>query len=132
MPHSLNIPRFLYPSIINENLFCYPFLLIRNILLKTFISLSLGAQTHTFLLGLLTRSGFFFLFTYRIYKFINLYLSVYQPTIYLFSWLASKLPTYQFSSVTQSCLTLCNPMNRSTPGLPVHHQLLEFIQTHVH
>ena len=31
----------------------------------------------------------------------------------------------QFSSVTQSCLTLCDPMNRSTPGLPVHHQLLE-------
>ena len=38
----------------------------------------------------------------------------------------------QFSSVTQSCLTLCNPMNRSTPGLPVHHQLPEFTQTHVH
>ena len=37
----------------------------------------------------------------------------------------------QFSSVTQSCLTLCNPMNCSTPGLPVHHQLLEFTQTHV-
>ena len=32
----------------------------------------------------------------------------------------------QFSSVSQSCLTLCNPMNRSTPGLPVHHQLLGF------
>ena len=39
---------------------------------------------------------------------------------------------YQFSSVTQSCPTLCNPMNRSTPGLPVHHQLPEFTQTHVH
>ena len=38
----------------------------------------------------------------------------------------------QFSSVTQSCLTRCNPMNRSTPGLPVHHQLLEFTQTLVH
>ena len=37
-----------------------------------------------------------------------------------------------FSSVAQSCPTLCNPMNRSTPGLPVHHQLLEFTQTHVH
>ena len=35
-------------------------------------------------------------------------------------------------SVTQSCPTLCNPMNRSTPGLPVHHQLPEFTQTHVH
>ena len=39
---------------------------------------------------------------------------------------------YQFSSVTQSCPTLCDPMNRSTPGLPVHHQLPEFTQTHVH
>ena len=38
----------------------------------------------------------------------------------------------QFSSVTQSCLTLCDPLNRSTPGLPVHHQLPEFTQTHVH
>ena len=38
----------------------------------------------------------------------------------------------QFSSVAQSCLTLCYPMNRSTPGPPVHHQLLEFTQTHVH
>ena len=38
----------------------------------------------------------------------------------------------QFSSVAQSCLTLCDPMNRSTPGLPVHHQLQEFTQTHVH
>ena len=35
-------------------------------------------------------------------------------------------------SVAQSCPTLCNPMNRSTPGLPVHHQLPEFTQTHVH
>ena len=38
---------------------------------------------------------------------------------------------YQFSSVTQSCPTLCDPMNCSMPGLPVHHQLPEFTQTHV-
>ena len=38
----------------------------------------------------------------------------------------------QFSSVAQSCLTLCDPMSRSTPGLPVHHQLPEFTQTCVH
>ena len=37
-----------------------------------------------------------------------------------------------FSSVAQVCLTLCNPMNCSTPGLPVHHKLLEFTQTHAH
>ena len=46
------------------------------------------------------------------------------------SWIAGSL--VQFSSVTQSCLTLCDPMNRSTPGLPVHYQLPEFIQTHFH
>ena len=38
----------------------------------------------------------------------------------------------QFSSVSQWCPTLCDPMNHSTPGLPVHHQLPEFTQTHVH
>ena len=38
----------------------------------------------------------------------------------------------QIRSVAQSCLTLCDPMNRSTPGLPVYHQLPEFTQTHVH
>ena len=38
----------------------------------------------------------------------------------------------QFSSVAQSCPTLCDPMNHSTPGLTVHHQLPEFTQTHVH
>ena len=38
----------------------------------------------------------------------------------------------QFSSVAQSCPTLCNPVNRSIPGLLVHHQLQEFTQTHVH
>ena len=38
----------------------------------------------------------------------------------------------QISSVTQSCLTLCDPMNCSTPGLPIYHQIVEFTQTHVH
>ena len=38
----------------------------------------------------------------------------------------------QFSSVTQSCPTLCDPMDCSTPGLPVHHQCLGFTQTHIH
>ena len=45
---------------------------------------------------------------------------------------AQKYTTNQFSSVAQLCLTLCDAMNRSTPGLPVHHQLPEFTQTHVH
>ena len=41
------------------------------------------------------------------------------------------LTTLQFSSVAQSCLTLCDPMNCSTPGLPIHHQLPELTQTHL-
>ena len=40
--------------------------------------------------------------------------------------------TFQFSSVAQSCLTLYDPINRNTPGFPVHHQLRKFTQTHVH
>ena len=45
---------------------------------------------------------------------------------------SGPISSVQFSSVSQSCLTLCDPMNRSTPGLPVHHQVPESTQTHVH
>ena len=47
-------------------------------------------------------------------------------------WEEWNTESYQFSLVTQSCLTLCDSMNHSMPGLPVHHQILEFIQIHVH
>ena len=47
------------------------------------------------------------------------------------SW-TKKTNSIQFSSVTQLCSTLCDPMDCITPGLPVHHQLLKLIQTHVH
>ena len=43
-----------------------------------------------------------------------------------------KIPGYQFRSVAQLCLTLCDPMDCSTPGFPVHHQLSELAQTHVY
>ena len=46
--------------------------------------------------------------------------------------LTISLISDQIRSVAQSCPTLCDPMNRSTPGLPVYHQLPEFTQTHVH
>ena len=48
------------------------------------------------------------------------------------TWETHNLYSVQFSSVTQSCPTLCDSMNHITPGLPVHHQLPEFTQTHVH
>ena len=51
----------------------------------------------------------------------------------LFTVILQSAPfPFQFSSVDQSCLTLCDPMNCSMPGLPVHHQLPEFTQTHIH
>ena len=65
-------------------------------------------------------------------------LDTYWPSPSLAGGLPPGLPkpdqfsTIQFSSVTQSCPTLCNPMNHSTPGLSVHHRFLEFTQTHVH
>ena len=48
------------------------------------------------------------------------------------SILGTSLSSVQFSSVAQSCPTLCDPVNHSTPGLPVHYQLPEFTQTHAH
>ena len=51
---------------------------------------------------------------------------------FLYSSALISIHSVQFSSVAQSCPTLCDPMNHSTPGLPVHHQLPEFTQTHVH
>ena len=47
-------------------------------------------------------------------------------------WLSNPTTGYKFSSVTESGLTLCDPMDYSTPGFPVHHQFLEPAQTHVH
>ena len=61
--------------------------------------------------------------------------SIYQsllPGVSPFRPFSVGLSSVQFSSVAQSCPTLCNPMNCSMPGLPVHHQLPEFTQTHVH
>ena len=49
-----------------------------------------------------------------------------------FPWRSVEVVSVQFSSVAQLCPTLCDPMNRSMPGLLVHHQLPEFTQTHVH
>ena len=58
--------------------------------------------------------------------------SLYLNSLYLEMLMSTKFFYFQFSSVTQSCPTLCNPMNCSTPGLPIHHQLSESTQNHVH
>ena len=61
---------------------------------------------------------------------------IYQPSLFFFAQLKCNRWLSQFSqlvnSLTQSCPTLCDSMNCSMPGLPVHHQLPEFTQTHVH
>ena len=61
----------------------------------------------------------------NVYKCMCVYVCVCINIIYIYV-------SVQFSSVVQSCPTLCDPMNRSTPGPPVHHQLPELTQTHVH
>ena len=51
---------------------------------------------------------------------------------YIIEIINVSLLSVQFSSISHLCPTLCDPMNHSMPGLPVHHQLLEFTQTRVH
>ena len=57
---------------------------------------------------------------------------IYQDSLLVLYVLSVQFSSVQFSSVAQSCPTLCDPINRSTPGLPVHYQLPEFAQTHAH
>ena len=64
-----------------------------------------------------------------IYLYIYRHIPI-HTAIYLY--IHCYIPTVQFSSVAQSCPTLCDPMNHSVPGLPVHQKLPEFIQTHAH
>ena len=64
---------------------------------------------------------------YKFYLNSNIF-----PIISVFTSSSSELISVQSSSLTQSCLTPCDPMNRSTPGLPVHHKLPEFTQTHAY
>ena len=62
--------------------------------------------------------------------FLNFVSSVVEKLLYTYICMYNTY--FQFRSVVQSCLTLCNPMDCSKPGLPVYHQLPEFTQTHVH
>ena len=61
-----------------------------------------------------------------------LYQLSHQGSFWVFVFIVPSSCELQFSSVAQSCPTVCDHMNRSTPGLPVHHQLPESTQTHVH
>ena len=97
--------------------YAYPWSLVSFCFLFLFVFFSLNQIFHFTSLPILisiSLKNYMILF-YRKKKFTS-----------VFQWFSSV------QSVAQSCLTLCDPMNRSTPGLPVHHQLLEFTQTHVH
>ena len=74
---------------------------------------------------------FFLIYFNDIYRFRYLSLVLLSLSL-LLSIFFVFLISVQFSSVARSCPTFCDPMNRSTPGLPVHHHLPEFTQTHVH
>ena len=67
----------------------------------------------------------------KLTQLLGVYLGGYQFPISVIGFYVN-CTSVQFSSVTQSCPTLCDPMSHSTPGLPVHHQLPEFTQTHIH
>ena len=72
---------------------------------------------------------------FRSFKIVDVKILLTSVSRFCKYWLWSSnwwFNWFQFSSVAQSCLTLCDPMDCSTPGLPVHHQLPEFTQTHVH
>ena len=79
----------------------------------------------------LSSSFFFsFLFLILIFKNLSFFLHLFLCLLYLLFF--SPCRSDQIRSVAQLCPTLCDPINHSTPGLPVHHQLPEFTQTHVH
>ena len=84
-------------------------------------------------------SGRLIYFNYQLYVPFNLLCSTFSPISLMklvLQWSLNLIhlthETVQFSSVAQPCSTLCNSMNHSTPGLPVHHQLPEFTQAHIH
>ena len=74
----------------------------------------------------------FFLYFLTLFFFFSLFSTFTNLNTTTASTVLSLPPLVQFSLVAQSCPTLCNPMDHSTPGLPVHHQLPEFTKTHVH
>ena len=103
----------------------------------TFKSLSVTAQPLTPMIHVPPKCKIHLLLSRNFQEIYPVTLSLENPKIPSFKLGSCVHETpacslFQFSSVTQSCPTLCDPMNCSTPGLPVHHQLPEFTQTHVH
>ena len=87
------------------------------------IKLNLGSQTHRIIKHLETMCWI---------KAHNSHSLPKWKLLFMHTSVSPSLTTHQYSSVAQSCLTLCDPMNHSMPGFHVHHQILEFTPTHVH
>ena len=92
------------------------------------VSITAACSKDVFILLTLTQ----FICPFKIDEQYTLLRFTLLQTILLRIFLYIYFGEHQFSSVTESCLTLCNPMDCSMPGFPVHHQLPELAQTHVH
>ena len=106
---------------------------------RTGVTLIVNKRAWKAVLGCNIRNNRMISVSFQHKPFKIILIQVYTPTTDAeeaeLDWFSKDLQyllSVQFSSVTQSCPTLCNPMNHSTPGLPVHHQLPESTQTHVH
>ena len=116
----------------------WPHILIALCILIIYKYVCLNQSSHLYF-----RKNSFLLTSYWTFFFLSFFFTESQKNrsilprlslliLYLMSSFYASFSSVQFSLVAQSCPTLCDPMNRSTPGLPVHHQLPEFTQTHVH
>ena len=123
------------------------YVFVRLVRWKESESLSIKEELHIFysasfhcVLYPLTSSSFYIVIHFSIsiipptsyYYIYNFFLKFLLKLFVKKQCLKRSLSSSQFSSFAQSCLTRCNPLNRSTPGLPVHHQLPDFTQTQVH
>jgi len=113
-------------------------LFILSKLLALLIFALVSFVSFAFIFALIFKISFLLL---TLWFFISSFSSCFRCWVRVFIWLFSCFSRYafiamnlplQFSSVSQSCPTLCDPTNHSTPGLPVHHQFPESTQTHVH
>ena len=93
--------------------------------------------TEQHLVRIMSQSSLYFFFHFSVIWSVNKHLLYSKHSLTLCGYkdlvyCSVQFSSVQFISVAQSCPTLCDPMNRSTPGLPVHHQLPEFTQTRIH
>ena len=110
-------------SVVSSSLQPYGLQLTRLLCPQDYSSKNIGVSCHFFLQGIFLTQGLNPQHPHHPHC---------QADSLPLSHLGNPINMIQFSSVAQSCPTLCNPMNCSTPGLLVHHQLREFTQTHVH